>query len=125
MQHNHRFICLIVLSGLASVFGLASLARVSAQSALPPYRDAQLPVEQRVADLIGRMTLEEKVAQTHALWQRKALIMDSQGNFAPEKAKEVLKNGIGQITRASEKKGPRENAVFANAIQKFLAEQTR
>jgi len=91
----------------------------------PAYRNPHLPVEQRVADLLGRMTLEEKVAQTHALWQRKALIMDAQGNFAPEKAREVLKDGIGQITRASEKKGPRENAIFANAIQKFLVEQTR
>jgi beta-glucosidase len=61
----------------------------------PAYRNVQLPVEQRVADLMGRMTLEEKVAQTHALWQRKSLIMDAPGNFAPEKAREVLKNGIG------------------------------
>jgi len=91
----------------------------------PAYRNSKLPVEQRVADLLSRMTLEEKVAQTHALWQRKSLIMDAQGNFSPEKAKEILKNGIGQITRASERKGPRENALFANAIQKFLVEQTR
>ena len=27
------------------------------------YRDAALPVEERVADLLGRMTLEEKAAQ--------------------------------------------------------------
>ena len=36
-----------------------------AQSALPPasapYRDAKLPVEQRVADLLARMTIEETV----------------------------------------------------------------
>src|SRR3990172_2104586 len=111
---------------VASVFVIHS-TRISPQqeSSQLAYRNAQLPVEQRVADLLGRMTLEEKAAQTHALWQRKALIMDGQGNFAQEKAREVLKNGIGQITRASKKKGPRENAVFANAIQKFLVEQTR
>ena len=28
-----------------------------------PYRNAALPVEQRVADLLSRMTLEEKVGQ--------------------------------------------------------------
>ena len=99
--------------------------RTPAQASLPPYRDPKLPVEQRVADLLGRMTLGEKVAQTHALWQRKSLLMDEQGNFSPDKAREVLKDGIGEITRASEKKGPRENAEFTNAIQKFLVEQTR
>lgn len=120
--HIGWFVLLLV----ASVVVIPA-TRISPQeeSGPPAYRNPHLPVEQRVADLLGRMTLEEKVAQTHALWQRKALIMDAQGNFAPEKAREVLKDGIGQITRASEKKGPRENAIFANAIQKFLLEQTR
>ena len=30
---------------------------------LVPYRNPSLPVEQRVADLLSRMTLDEKVAQ--------------------------------------------------------------
>jgi beta-glucosidase len=39
-------------------------AAASAQSTAGlPYRDASLPVEQRVADLLSRMTLEEKVGQ--------------------------------------------------------------
>jgi beta-glucosidase len=29
----------------------------------PRYRDASLPVDERVKDLLGRMTLEEKIAQ--------------------------------------------------------------
>src|ERR1035441_87850 len=38
---------------------------VSAQSPAPtpPYRNPALTVEERVADLLGRMTLEEKVGQ--------------------------------------------------------------
>jgi beta-glucosidase-like glycosyl hydrolase len=95
------------------------------QEAAPDYLNPALTVERRVADLLGRMTLEEKVAQTHALWQQKRLIMDEHGAFSPAKAESVLKLGIGQITRASENKGPRENAVFCNAIQKYLKEQTR
>lgn len=95
------------------------------QETAPDYLNPSLPVERRVADLLGRMTLEEKVAQTHALWQQKRLIMDDKGDFALEKAEAVLKNGMGEITRASEKKGPRENAVFCNAIQKYLKEHTR
>jgi len=73
-----------------------------------------------------KMTLEEKAAQTQALWQMKKLIMDDKGDFSVEKATEVLKYGIGQITRANEKKsGPKEGAVFANDIQRFLVEKTR
>jgi len=40
-------------------------ASASAQSARPlPYQDTSLPAQQRVDDLVSRMTLEEKVAQT-------------------------------------------------------------
>ncbi|MGD0797431.1 MAG: hypothetical protein ABR910_06875, partial [Acidobacteriaceae bacterium] len=34
-----------------------------AQQTAPPYMNPALPLDQRVDDLIGRMTLEEKVAQ--------------------------------------------------------------
>ena len=36
---------------------------VLAQPALPPYKNPGLPLEQRVDDLVSRMTLEEKVLQ--------------------------------------------------------------
>ena len=49
---------LILLAGLALV--LPSPAQEAAQ---PVYLNPKLPLEQRVDDLIGRMTLEEKVAQ--------------------------------------------------------------
>jgi len=45
---------LLLASSLA--LGLAGLAE-------PLYRDPRAPVEQRVADLLGRMTLEEKIGQ--------------------------------------------------------------
>ncbi|MCO5245194.1 MAG: hypothetical protein M9927_15460 [Anaerolineae bacterium] len=34
----------------------------------PIYRDPTQPVEARVADLLGRMTLEEKLAQLGSAW---------------------------------------------------------
>src|SRR5206468_8267747 len=34
----------------------------------PPYRNPNLQVDQRVVDLLSRMTLEEKIAQTESLW---------------------------------------------------------
>ena len=41
----------------------ASDAAPSAKSSRPPYLDPSLPVEQRVNDLVSRMTLEEKASQ--------------------------------------------------------------
>jgi beta-glucosidase len=77
------------------------------------------------------MTLEEKVAQLTCLWTERPQVgpqTDSstdRGDFSPEKARLVLKYGIGQVARQRERKGPREGALFANALQKWLIENTR
>ncbi|MCB0206661.1 MAG: glycoside hydrolase family 3 protein, partial [Anaerolineae bacterium] len=83
------------------------------------YRDSTQPVEARVADLLGRMTLEEKLAQLGSAWIYE---LDD-----PKDARRLLGHGIGQITRiggASNLK-PAESAARANAIQRFLVEETR
>ncbi len=101
------------------------------QTAQPDYKNPRFPVEQRVADLLGRMTLEEKVAQLICLWQAQPEVgpqgdfSTDRGDFSPEKASNVMKYGIGQIARQRERKGPREGAIFANALQKWLVENTR
>jgi beta-glucosidase-like glycosyl hydrolase len=124
MQWSKKTFQLSLVIALSLASGTFSAAP-RPQESKPDYLNPKLAVERRVADLLGRMTLDEKVAQTHALWKRKELIMDEEGNFSPAKAASVLNNGIGEITRASEKKGPREDAVFTNAIQKYLIEHTR
>src|ERR1700760_2216891 len=77
-------------------------AQAQQQAAMPPYRDASLPVEQRVADLLSRMTLEEKVAQLEGAWENKQffadpkmLFVDDKGNFLPENERIFLKKGLG------------------------------
>ena len=69
---------------------------------VPPYLDPKLPVEQRIADLLSRMTLEEKVAQMESAWENRqfftdpqALFVDEKGAFLPERAAVLLKNGLG------------------------------
>src|SRR5262249_56031334 len=47
------------------------------------------------------------------------------GDFSEQKALVVMKDGIGEIARQRERKDARQGAVFANAVQKFLAEKTR
>jgi beta-glucosidase len=47
----------------ASLLWALILGTPRAQSQMPPYLDANLPAEQRAADLVKRMTLEEKASQ--------------------------------------------------------------
>ena len=48
------------------------------------------------------MTLEEKVAQLGGVWQKKAAFQDERGVFDPARAKAILGNGMGQVSRPSE-----------------------
>src|SRR6266852_9848763 len=118
---------------LALLVGLlcATFCGAAAQEA-PVYRNARAPVEQRVADLLSRMTLEEKVAQLEGTWQNTAFardanqrIVDDKGSFVTEHAAVLLKYGLGEMSRPSEKRGPREMAEFTNTMQKWMKENTR
>jgi beta-glucosidase len=53
-------LCAFILTGLVMQAGLA---QKEAQKPVPAYGDASLPIEKRVADLVSRMTLEEKASQ--------------------------------------------------------------
>jgi len=96
-----------------------------------PYRDPRLPIEQRISDLLSRMTPEEKVAQLISAMDRTAVgsdskssLVDQKGNFLPDQAATFLKHGIGQISRPSMMRGPREMAEFTNTIQQWVKENT-
>jgi beta-glucosidase len=101
----------------------------------PPYLDPDLPVAARVSDLLGRMTLPEKIAQLHAFW----LELSEDGRHAvrpgeaflgqsdPEAVQRRLKNGMGQITRPLGTRGvdPASGVRALNRLQRFLREETR
>jgi beta-xylosidase len=99
-----------------------------------PYQDSQLPIAERVSDLLGRMTLAEKIGQTYAHW----LLLSPDGNhrirtdaFAQaattDDLKEKLRLGVGQITRplGSHPVNPKEGVRALNALQRFLMNETR
>ncbi len=89
-----------------------------------PYRNPALPIAERVADLLARMTLAEKIAQLGAIWLND--VLDEHG-FAPEKAPGVLRNGIGQVVRPAGGNALRPAEVAqANAqTQAYLVKETR
>lgn len=88
------------------------------------YRDPTLPEHERVEDLLGRMTLSEKLAQLGCVWIT-ALVED--GSFDEERALGAIPDGIGQVTRIGASTGlrPQESARLMNQVQRFALERTR
>src|SRR3712207_9220223 len=70
-----------------------------------PWRNPAVPAEDRVADLVSRMTLEEKVAQLYGVWVG---IDATEGEVAPHQHDmaaepvdwdDLIRSGLGQLTR--------------------------
>ncbi len=138
-------LALACLLGTAATGTLVAQTRVDRPTSAQrmPYKDAAQPVAARVEDLLRRMTLEEKVAQMIGIWEKKSDIQDAKGDFSPQKASRAFPNGLGQITRPSDKRGvtvsnnaagvaadavnrtARETADYVNAAQRWAVEQTR
>src|SRR5215471_8782863 len=110
------------------------VAARDASLAKAKYLDAKVPVDKRVADLLARMTPEEKIAQLSGYWFPKSgVLVDDQlrpalGN---DKARALFAHGLGEISRPSENEdrkknlGARQEAELTNALQKYVIEQTR
>ena len=87
---------------IAEAGGGAALAANSSQEA---WRDPSLAVHERVADLVARMTLAEKLAQLRAIWLSGATETDGvapfQGEFTSDMPPfaELIEAGLGQLTR--------------------------
>jgi len=70
-----------------------------------PWRDPSRPAAERAADLLGRMTLEEKVAQLASIWvgnqPRDSNVAPMQGDFGAPEAPfaKLISSGLGQLTR--------------------------
>nr|WP_062120113.1 glycoside hydrolase family 3 N-terminal domain-containing protein [Sphingobium sp. MI1205] len=129
----------------ASVLALLAAAPVSpllgapaAKSALAkaPYKDASLPIETRVDDLLARMTLEEKVAQITTVWEGKVAIFDDKLQLDPAKLRSKFPNGLGHFARPSDAKGAvsprvapgrdaRQTIALVNALQRWATTETR
>jgi beta-glucosidase len=106
-----------IIAGLFVTVGLMSCAtrNAVAEGELLDYRNPDLPVERRVVDLIGRMTLEEKIAQLQ--------------NVFPDKVPTISKDGVGGITGVPYEgsfSSPLEGLVkSSNTVQKRIIENTR
>lgn len=94
--------------------------------AQPPYRNSRVPVEERVRDLLGRMTLEEK------FWQLFMIPGDlddpahdySSGVFGLQIPTGARKPG-GPPADVAPPAAARAHAARINAIQRYFVEKTR
>ena len=102
-----------------------------------PYEDSSRDIEQRVTDLVSRMTLEEKTAQMATLYGFPRVLLDELPT--PEWDEQLWKDGIGNIdehangntnygrpTPDPESDLPLDrHARTINEVQRFFIERTR
>src|SRR5450631_114040 len=100
---------------LTIVFVLA--AGSLGQDSVPAYRNPKLPIPDRVADLLQRMTLEEKVDQLAGGRRRMMTIQDPEGQAIFQKFRALF--GNDSQTSAN------DAAVLRNQAQKYMLEKTR
>src|ERR1035437_4691797 len=130
---THQFISASV-AFVVSV--LLSAAGSSAQPAekKPLYLDAAQPIDKRVEDLLGRMTLSEKIGQMNM----PCVYVDELGRDAAAKREGCRKFALGNVvpgvgpgggffTLADNAlpEGSRQQAEYFNALQKEVIETTR
>jgi beta-glucosidase len=104
------------LGKTVALVGMLAPWRFSVAQTPAPYRDAALPIETRVRDLIGRMTLEEKFWQ---LFMIPGDLDDPSNDYSNGVFGLQISTGsaTGNIARA--------HAERINAIQRYFVERTR
>src|SRR5579864_6596313 len=110
----------------ATFFPMSLTAQDKTSKALSPegtpkYHNANLSIDDRVADLLSRMTLEEKVQQLCGGSNAQAEVIDPTGTYTTESARAVLNRwwDPDQVFPA------RKAAILRNGVQRYLKEKTR
>jgi hypothetical protein len=108
-----------IILNLTLVLALAAacLGQDKAQDSGPAYCNPKLPIPDRVADLLQRMTLEEKVDQLAGGRRRMMTIQDPEGQAIFQKFRELFRN--------ESQTSAHDAATLRNQAQKYMLEKTR
>jgi beta-glucosidase len=136
MKHWARASSRQVLTLAVTALLAATTASDAAQPDRPLYKDASAPIDQRVDDLLSRMTQDEKIAQITTLWTKKGDVMNGAGDFDRAKATRLFPAGIGHFARPNDLSGggdpfatpfrdEKSTVSLVNAIQRWSINETR
>ena len=111
------FLCLCSISVTAQ----DKTSKSAAPDSIAKYKNPNLPIEDRVADLLSRMTLEEKIGQIAPPAVRGAHVIDPTGTFNDESASTMLNRWYDADLVFPARKA----AILRNGVQRYLKEKTR
>jgi beta-glucosidase len=104
---------------------ISTIANAQTQSAAndstPNYQNPNLAIEDRVSDLLSRMTTEEKVGQLVPALGNQVSVIDPTGTFTNETARQTL----GRYDDPNFVFLPKTAAILHNAAQRYQREKTR
>jgi beta-glucosidase len=123
LRQSQKGVSLLITSFVSFLIFLGSFSIAPAQT----YLDPESPINERVNDLLGRMTIEEKVGQ---MTQLNITLINQTGvqrnvDLDPQKAKELLTNHhIGSFLNG-EAVPPEQWIEYTRELQKIAVEETR
>ena len=131
MKHTVRNASLCLLPSLLLCISTLSLtgncqashaeSKAAATTETPRYKNPNLPIADRVADLLPRMTLEEKVSELTGGWESKVNVIDPTATYDAESARQALSAEWGGDIKLT----PRKAAILRNGVQRYLLEKTQ
>jgi beta-glucosidase len=125
---------LLCLACLISVFGSLGLSQDNSKAI---YKDPNAPVPDRMRDLLGKMTVEEKVAQLESGWTMPSIAgfkfpsIFEEDHLNEALVKKVAGNGLGtyafldEFTGTGDSAQPRVGAQHRNLFQAWVVKNTR
>ena len=116
----HSLLCLVLLCSISSL-SQEKTPKTAPPDNPPRYKNASLPIEDRVADLLSRMTLEEKIGQIVPPADNRTHVIDPTGTFTDESATAMTSRWWDPDLQFT----PRKSAILRNGVQRFLKEKTR
>jgi len=115
----HTFGILLICAAVVSHVARGQ-EKPPANDSAPKYRNPKLAIEDRVADLLSRMTLEEKVGQI-APRREQSSVIDPTGTYTDETARATLAGW----DKPDLEFPPKRAAILRNGIQRYVREKTR
>ena len=115
-------LCLILLGSISITAQEKTKApKASTPENTPIYKNPNLPIDDRVADLLSRMTLEEKIGQIAPPADRTTHVIDPTSTFTDESASATMNRWYDPDLVFPARKA----AILRNGVQRYLKEKTR